>query len=214
MCNSSMCRRAVNSLFRGAGGFERVENTRLAWYARNFLVNPRPPAPESVPTQLQKDLELVRVRLLECRDPRERDVWLHGAIRVAQAINPYLAPDDALPVWSGIVTAPCFRALTDYQRDWVGLFRAVAGRDTETQARLAARLLAAHPEVNDEAREYLLSAAMSAQIARGERAAALELWTRHGGAQLRRPGAPAFRLLRCHAEPASCAEAFRAYAER
>jgi hypothetical protein len=59
--------RPVNPLFRGAEVFARVENTRLAWYARNFLVAPSPPEPRAVPTWLQKDLEILKARLLECR---------------------------------------------------------------------------------------------------------------------------------------------------
>ncbi len=206
-------RRAVNALFRGAYAFERIENTRLAWYARNFLLNPRPPAPESVPTQLQKDLELVKLRLLECREPRELDVWLHSALHVAQALNPYLAPDDVLPVWARAMTTPCFRQLQDFQRRWLALFRAVAGRDAEGMAQFGAQLLAAQDEPNNEAREYLLMAAMAGELAGRNPQAARDLWSRHG-AKVKNPGAPAFRLLRCHAEGASCAAEFRAYAER
>src|SRR5688572_22558700 len=62
-------RRPVNPLFRGAYAFDRVENARLAWYARDFLLRPRAPVPESVPRELQKDLELVKLRLIECREP-------------------------------------------------------------------------------------------------------------------------------------------------
>ena len=49
-----------------------------------------PPAPQRAARrrrsrpQLQKDLELVKLRLMECREPRELDVWLQSAIRVAQ----------------------------------------------------------------------------------------------------------------------------------
>ena len=42
---------------------------------------------------------------------------------------------------------------------------------------------------------------------------ARELWRRHGEA-VRAPDRPVFRLLRCHAERASCARAFADYAER
>src|SRR3989442_9191732 len=111
-------RRPINPLFEGAYAFERVENPRLAWYARNFLVSPRAPQPEAVPTPLQKDLELIKLRLLECRTPREHDVWLHSALRVAAAMNPYLAPDDAAAVWKEIAAGRCFASLQEFQRRW------------------------------------------------------------------------------------------------
>jgi hypothetical protein len=205
-------RRAVNPLFRGAYAFERVENARLAWYARDFLLRARPPLPEAVPKELQKDLELLKLRLIECREPRELDVWLHSAIRVAKALNPYLSPDDLAPVWTRIMGSACYRGLADFQRRWIALFQAVGARNPARMAELAAPLMAPEQPLVVEAREYLLLAALAGHVASGDKAAALELWKKHGeGARAARP---VYRLLRCHAERASCAAAFEDYAER
>jgi predicted membrane-bound spermidine synthase len=206
-------RRPVNPLYRGAYAFERIEATRLAWYARDFLVGAVRPAPEAVPTQLQKDLELVQLRLLECREPRELDVWLHSALRVARAVNPYLMPDDAGAVWRAIAGKPCFSTLQPFQRRWIELFAAVGARDAARMARYARELLDTTPELRSDARDYLVLAGLSGSVAGGDKPAALELWHTQK-AQLRAPAAPAFRLLRCHAEAASCAAEFRIYAER
>jgi predicted membrane-bound spermidine synthase len=205
-------RRAINPLFRGAYAFERVENTRLAWYARDFLLRARSPAPESVPRELQKDLELVKLRLIECREPRELDVWLHSAMRVAKAVNPYLAPDDLAPIWARIMGSPCYAGLADFQRRWLALFQAVGARNAARMAELAAPLVAGEQALIADAREYLLLAAMAGYVASGDKAKALQLWKAYGSGS--RAQRPAFRLVRCHAEPSSCAEAFRAYAER
>jgi spermidine synthase len=205
-------RRAVNPLFKGAYAFDRVENTRLAWYARDFLLRARPPVPESVPKELQKDLELVKLRLIECRDPRELDVWLLSAIRVAKALNPYLAPDDVGAVWARIMGSPCYRQLEDFQRRWLALFQAVGARNAPRMAELATPLVASSEPLIADAREYVLLAALAGYVASGDKVKALELWKAYGAGS--RASRPAFRLLRCHAEPSSCAEAFRAYAER
>ena len=208
MLEPARSRRPVNPLFEGAYAFERVENTRVAWYARNFLVNPRPPVPEAIPTQLQKDLELVKLRLMECRDPRELDVWLHSALRVAQALNPYLAPDDLNPVWSRMVSSRCFSSLHEHQQRWILLLRAVASRDAVRMAQLGALLLETQAELGAEAREYLLLAALTGNVVSANHEEALELWRRHG-VRARTIAAPAFRLLRCHARLADCAQDFR-----
>jgi len=205
-------RRPVNPLFRGAYAFERVENARLAWYARDFLLRPRAPMPEAIPRELQKDLELVKLRLIECREPRELDVWLHSALRVAQALNPFLAADDLAPIWTRIMGSACYAALADFQRRWIALFQAVGARNAARMAELAAPLVATAEPLVAEAREYLLMAAIAGYVASGEKPRALELWAKYGEGT--RAARPAFRLLRCHAEPASCAAAFRAYAER
>ena len=203
----SRSRRPPSPLYQGAYAFERLENTRLAWYARDFLVSPRTPQPQNVPTQLQKDLELVKLRLFECREPRELDVWLHSAARVAGAINPYLAPDDAGAVWDAIATRWCVRELQEFQRRWLALFRAVALRDARRMAELATQLLATQPELGREPREYLLRAGMAGHIAAGNPAGALELWKAQQK-EIRASDRPVFRLLRCHADPSGCAAAF------
>lgn len=213
LLDTSRSRRAVNPLFRGDYAFERIENTRLAWYARNFLVGGTPPQPEAVPTQLQKDLELVKLRLIECREPRELDVWLHSAVRVAQALNPYLAAQDVAPVWARIASSACYGTLHAFQRRWIELLRAVAWRDAQRMAQLASELLDTQTQLGVDAREYLLMAAMAGHVARGEGRQAVSLWRRNR-AQIRAAAHPAFRLLRCQAELASCAEEFRAYAAR
>jgi hypothetical protein len=206
-------RRAVNPLFRGAYALERVENARLAWYARDFLLRPQAPDPENIQALFQKDLELLKLRLMECRQARELDVWLHSALHVAKALNPYLAPDDVGAVWNRILASPCFAGLQDYQRRWVLLFNAVAARNAPRMAELASSLLETQRDLLSDAREYLLLAGMTGALASGDRAKALQLWNTHH-ARVRNAARPDFRLLRCHAEPASCAAAFSAYAER
>jgi predicted membrane-bound spermidine synthase len=200
--------RAPNPLFQGAASFARLEHTRLAWYARNFLLDAAATEAEPAITRaLQKDLELFKLRLVECREPREHDVWLHSALRVAQAVNSYLAAEDAVSVWTRVQAAPCFSRLYDYQRAWIALFRAVAARDAARMAELGTALLDSQTDAGIEAREYLLEAAMAGDIAAGRREAALQTWQRHGERQ-RKLGAPVFRLLRCQAQARDCSRDF------
>jgi spermidine synthase len=203
MLEPGLRRRPVNAQHRGAYNFERIENTRLARYARDYLLRALPPEPEAVSTLLQKDLEMVKLRLIECRAPREQDVWMHSLLNVARTVNPYLAPDEAAPVWARFMAAPCYGALGDFQRRWVALFAAVAARDGKGAAALAAEILDTQADLSREAREYLMVAGMAGHLSSGDRAGALGLWTRHEP-QLRSVEKPVLRLLRCHAGPAAC----------
>ncbi|HEV7476954.1 MAG TPA: hypothetical protein VGO02_04360, partial [Burkholderiales bacterium] len=212
MLEPARSRRPVNPLFQGAYAFDRIENARLAWYARDFLIGARRPAPESVPTQLQKDLDLLRVRLIECRDPRDFDVWIHSALRVAALVNPHLAADDASAIWTRVQASHCYASLSGLQREWISLLHAVAARDAARMAAIAEGILTTEAGLAIEAREYLLMSAMTGRLASRESAQALRLWQEH--AERVRASAPAFRLLRCHAESAGCAAQFAPYAER
>jgi hypothetical protein len=120
-------------------------------------------------------------------------------------------------VWLRIARSPCFGDLHDFQRRWLALFRAVGARDAERMAEHASRLLEGGRPLASEAREYLLMAAMSGHIALRQPERALRLWRAHSEKVRRAAGSPAFRLLRCHAqpgEPAACAADFRGYDER
>jgi spermidine synthase len=196
-------RRLVNPQNHGAYGFERVENTRLARYARDYLLRARPPEPEAVSTLLQKDLEVTKLRLIECREPREQDVWVHSLLNVARTLNPYLDADETAPVWARITGAPCYGALRDFQRRWIALHAAVAARDGRRAAALAAEILDTQADLSREARDYLMLAGMAGHLSAGDRAAALALWSRHEP-QLRSVEKPVLRLLRCHAGAAAC----------
>ena len=150
----------------------------------------------------------------ECREPRQFDAWLSSALRIAKAVNPYLAPEQARALWAHLGSRPCFASLHEFQRRWIALFHAVGARDAARMAGLAAHLLATQEELGADAREYLLMAAMAGYLAAGNRERALELW-RAQADRVGRAASPAFRLLRCHAGPGDgCAETFRDYAER
>jgi hypothetical protein len=167
-----------------------------------------------IPTQLQKDLEVVKLRLLECRDPRELDVWLNSLLRVAKLVNPALAPDEARALWARVAGVGCLAALHEFQRQWIRLFQAVGGREALGMATLASSLLETTPELSTDGREYLLLAGMSGAVAAGRHEQALALWDRYADDLPSGAAQPAFRLLRCHAgftAEADCADAFRAY---
>ena len=214
MLEPGRAQRPVNPLHRGAETFDRIENTRLARYARDVLLRETLPEPQGVPPSLQKDLELLKLRLLECRAPREHDVWLHALVHVARAINPYLPAAEAGAIWRRLATAPCSAGLHAFQRRWIALAHAVAVRDAAQMGALAEDILATQADLNSEGREYVLLAGMSGYLASGARARAHALWESQAPRLQRVIARPAMRLLRCHAEPAEregCAAAFAAH---
>ena len=207
-------RRPPNPLHKGAYAFERIEKTRQARYARDFLVRLAPPVPEGIAPQLQKDLEVVQLRLLACREARRFDVWLHSLRRIAELVNAALPPQEAAHLWARIGAAACLRTLHDFQRRWIALFDAVGARDARAMAALATTLLESGQNLGANAREYLLLAGMSGAIASGRPGQALALWQAQAPHLRGALAQPLFRLLRCHAQPgAECATAFQAYNE-
>jgi hypothetical protein len=170
----------------------------------------------AITTLLEKDLEMVKLRLIECREPRGQDVWLHSLLNVARAINPYLPAGEASAVWARITGAPCHASLLAFQQRWIALFAAIGARDATRIGELAGQLLDTQPDLTRDAREFLVIAGMTGRIASGDAAGAKAIWEAQES-QLRAAGKPVLRLLRCHAERpaggAGCAAAFAAYGD-
>jgi spermidine synthase len=204
-------RRPLNPLHKGAYSFDRIDNTRLARYARDFLIGPVLPEPVGVPTSLEKDLELAKVRLIECRQPRDLDIWLHSLVHVAKSVNPFLPAEEAGAIWTRIRNAPCYKDMHEFQRRWLSLFAAVGARDAVRMAELASDLLANQDELTNDSREYLLIAGMAGYVAAGSPQHARTLWSYYSRQVPKSSGKPIFRLLRCHASAGSdedCSEVF------
>jgi hypothetical protein len=158
---------------------QKSEYIRRARYARDFLLRSLPPQPWSIPRQMEKDLELARTRLLDCREPDRYDIWLHALYQLARDVNPMLGPDDAGAVWTRFELAPCNASIASDQRAWMTLFKAVSRRDAEAMAALGEGLLARSSDLPQGHRQYLLAVAMTGYLAQGQRDRAAALWSRY-----------------------------------
>jgi hypothetical protein len=177
---------------------EPLELARRAAYAKDYLVSAKPPEPVAIPRPFQKDLELVRERLVECRDVGRSDIWLHALYELSRTLNPMLSSDEAAAVWDRIERAPCSTQLTADERQWISLFRAVGERSAPDMARIAEALLAKQTELPLGHRQYLIAAGMTGYLAQGKRAEAAALWNRYP-ADADRLGDIGLRLLHAHA---------------
>jgi spermidine synthase len=171
---------------------------RRAGYARDFLLSPKPPEPVAIPRGFQKDLELTRARLIECRDVGRSDIWFHSLYELARTLNPMLSSSEAKALWDRIERAPCSSQLAPDERQWIALMRAVGERAAPDMARIAEALLAKTSELPTGHRQYLIAAGMAGYLAQGKRAEAAALWNRYPG-DVDRTGDVGLRLLYAHA---------------
>src|SRR6266850_2520251 len=177
---------------------EALELTRRARYARDFLVLQTAPEPVAIPRPFQKDLELTRARLIECRDPGRSDIWFHSLYQLARTLNPMLSPDEAKRLWERIERGPCSSHLAPEERQWIDLMKAVGNRSAPDMARLAEVLLAKPSDLPAGHRQYLMAAGMAGYLAQGNRAEARALWNRYPK-DADRTGDVGLRLLYAHA---------------
>jgi predicted membrane-bound spermidine synthase len=177
---------------------EALELTRRARYARDFLLLQTPPEPVAIPRPFQKDLELTRARLIECRNPERSDIWFHSLYQLARTLNPMLSPNEAKTLWERIERGPCSSRLAPEERQWIDLMKAVGNRSAPDMARLAEALLAKPSDLPAGHRQYLMAAGMAGYLAQGKRAEASALWNRYPK-DADRTGDVGLRLLYAHA---------------
>jgi spermidine synthase len=169
------------STLSGAEYYAKVERMRRARYARDFLLGVVV-EPLNIPFSLEKDLELVQLRILRCDHPAQYDSWVHALYEVGMATIPYLPRADARALWEKLDTTACREALPRAQARWLTLLRALADRDVVTMTNVARDLLK-NPSPSLESRKsrhYLIAVALAGYLAQGRRANARAFWARYG----------------------------------
>jgi hypothetical protein len=161
--------------------YRKAEETRRARHAAAFLLSAVPPEPVNIPHALQKDLELVQMRLLRCMDPERHDSWLHALFQIGRATIPYLTRTESRALWDRLSASPCVVALPPEQKRWVTMLKAEAARDLDMMAAAGEELLArpAAALESSASRRYLLATTMAANLAQGRGDAARALWRRY-----------------------------------
>jgi hypothetical protein len=166
-----------------AGGpdFEKTEGLRKARYAAEFLLSALPREPLNIPHALQKDLELVHLRLVRCAEPVTYDSWLHALYQVGVATISYLPAIEARALWQKLAWSRCSAALPPDQRRWLTLFKAVVERDAPMMAAAGEDLLASPVAGLESAasRRYLLAVTVAGHLVQGKRSTALALLERY-----------------------------------
>jgi len=171
--------------FAGEDYLRAVDLARRGAYAHAFLTAETPPVPRAIPMQLQKDLELLRLRGIDCHDTERFDIWRQSAYQVAKLVNSTLSPTEAGAVWKRVAAAPCYARLDDLDRDWFRLYTAIGARDTATMAEVAPRLLERVPDLLSGQVQYLLTAGLAGLVTQGELDAGVRLWNAHATAASR-----------------------------
>lgn len=158
-----------------------IELLRRATYARDFLLSDTPPEPRGVPVQLQKDLELMRLRGVDCLDPQRFDVWRQSALQIAKLVNSSLPATDAQAIWARLAQASCSAQLGDADRDWFALYRAIGMRDNAATGEAGARILERAGSLSPAQVQYVLTAALTGLIGADRLDDAVKLWNEHSG---------------------------------
>jgi spermidine synthase len=165
--------------YAGDDYLKAIELARRGAHAHEFLAGAGYPEPRGIPAQLQKDLELLRLRGLDCLDSERSDIWRQSAYQVARLVNSSLTSTAATAIWQRIEQSPCMKRLEHEDRDWFSLYSAIGRRDTTAMAAIGKRLLKSPDPLKSGQVQYLLTAALTGAIAQNEWDQAVDLWNKY-----------------------------------
>ncbi|MBI3042052.1 MAG: spermidine synthase [Betaproteobacteria bacterium] len=176
---------------------KRSRYAQQALAGREYLLEGAADKLARIPAALRGDFELTRVLLVECLRP-QGIVSLDPLFAVADAMLPFLTPEELRAVWGKLKAAPCSARLDPPQRAWIELFAAIGERDANETARIAGSLLGLGDGAGAGRADYLLAAAITGHLARDEREQATALWRRLEAQAPAEPRGALRELLRGH----------------
>jgi spermidine synthase len=126
--------------------------------------------------QVVRNLQSIQAR---CRPEELWATWLPYLHTLAELVLPYLGPEEISLIWSDLKAAPCYDRLPLPARQWTDLYQALGEREFERVSALADAMLPRGPIDASPRNDYLLMAAMLADVALDRQAAAARLWRRY-----------------------------------
>jgi predicted membrane-bound spermidine synthase len=132
-------------------------------------------------------LWLVGTGQAACAASPAQAVWADAVRNLSDQTAPYLNSGELEPLWSSIMSSPCYREVGAEQDAWVDLYAAIAHRNAPDIVRLATGLLASGAARSDGEVAYLTTVTAAAYVKLGRDAEAHALlqnqWSRfnHAG---------------------------------
>jgi spermidine synthase len=135
--------------------------------------------PAQLNVQLARNADYLRFAAGSCSYLSRSTHWEEIMFAQSALVNTYLSRSNAVRFWSVSGFDRCRPHMTDQQRKWYSLHKAVAARDAVSMARLAREMLADSTPRGDARGSYLLSAGMLGYLASGAKPEARALWNEY-----------------------------------
>jgi spermidine synthase len=121
---------------------DRVKEAQQAESARRFLMGELPR--ERLPVEASdydRPLTLFKLRYIDCQASTAPMEWWDAAISTAGQVSVYLTPEASDAVWNLVEKSRCAGKLSEEEKRWFALFRAVGRRDIDATSTLSISLL-------------------------------------------------------------------------
>jgi hypothetical protein len=118
----------------------------------------------------------------KCSKDSLRQEWWMAMLHVVADFVPYWSPEQLSRILKSIETSSCSKDLSDPQRDFIALIKAVGNKDPALMSVYARKLLVQTREhaIDADLLEYILSVGMLGDLSEGNKHGARDLWGEYG----------------------------------
>lgn len=96
---------------------------------------------------------------------------------VAKNMFPYLTPAESSAVWKKLESGFCVRNLTQTEKNYITLFKAIGSRDAKNIVASAQTILETEQDITRARLRYVMAAEMLGEVAQGNRTESAGLWS-------------------------------------
>ncbi|MEM2983536.1 MAG: hypothetical protein QXH17_10300, partial [Candidatus Bathyarchaeia archaeon] len=147
--------------------FSKLKLMKIALIIRDYFMRDSFNLHEfsSLPEYTRMSIENVNNFFKYCHTSIDLNIILQSIFHMAISSIPYLTPHENDRIWQKIKGSPCYYKLSEVQRDWIELFRAIGKREAPEMVSISSRLLKNHENTERSSyREYLLISYMLGNI--------------------------------------------------
>jgi len=120
---------------------------------------------ESIPGHAKRSAENVMNFFKDCRNSVNSEPISESIFQMAISTIPYLTSYENEVIWQKIESSGCYSKLSEEQREWVTLFKAIGKRDGREMAKISCKLLENPANIErDRQLEFLLISNMLGNI--------------------------------------------------
>ena len=162
--------------------FPKTEKTLTAFNFLNLLTQEDFQASTNLSRQFIMYTQMAAPVIRDCDADTHFGFWLETLYNnVALTVMPFLTRNELDKIWRNFEPEDCWESLSNIQKQWVTLFRAVSNRNASGMASAASSLLTTdHMTINynlsASQQKYLLAAGMLGYLALNDQQKARQLW--------------------------------------
>lgn len=146
---------------------------------RDYYISGRFYPRYDVSDEIKSQAQQLRRLFYDCNPAARHDNTMHNTLNIAVTMIPYLTPVELEALWNSLESGPCTFLLTQQEKRWIQLYKAVGNRDARAMEGASRTLLTDISRFTVGQLRYVVAAGMLGSLVEQNMSDALALWNNY-----------------------------------